>query len=69
MISISHDVLEKCLDEILEIADKAQEPIFIYKDGKPDLVLMNIDLYKEIARPEDLAKLAEYEKSLTEPKP
>ena len=40
----------KNIDRISEMAQSSQEPIFITKNGKIDLVLMSVELYEKISR-------------------
>lgn len=46
-IIISDHDLETRLDEILDLCDKSNQPIFIKRSGKIDLVLMSIKYYKQ----------------------
>ena len=46
-IIISDHDLETRLDEILDLCDKSNQPIFIKRHGKTDVVLMSIEYYKQ----------------------
>lgn len=38
--------LQDKFDDILKIVDETNEPVFLTKDGVPDLVLLSMEAYK-----------------------